>query len=206
MASTFFTDRVVQYPGRVTMTPTGNTNEYDIARAEGNVTEPGTPFNAEAFNGIADEIIQIADDNIITDAELTALEQRLGISGGLSDILNEILDLFGKTLWSGSITSGNITVPGTDKYAAYAVSISGTVCLALRDGNAVSAYGISASTVATSAQQFIKAAVFSISGDTWTLVRAKQTNHNETTTAHSLSSTAMQITKIIGLIPNWGGS
>lgn len=126
--------------------------------------------------------------------------------GRLATILNGILAPFGKTLWSGDdFTSGNITVPGADKYAAYAVTISGTVCLALKDGNTVSVYGVSASTVAASAQQFIKAAVFSISGDTWTLVRAKQTNHNETTTAHSLSSTTMQVTKIVGLIPNWGG-
>ena len=123
----------------------------------------------------------------------------------LGNILNAIVNPFGKTLWSGNIASGDITVPGADEYAAYAVTISGTVCLALKDGNAVSVYGISSSTVAASAQQFIKSAVFSISGDTWTLVRAKQTNHNETTTAHSLSSTAMQVTKIIGLIPNWGG-
>lgn len=56
----YFTDRVVQYPGRVTMTPTGNTNEYDLARAEGNITVAGTPFNADAFNGIADQMILAA--------------------------------------------------------------------------------------------------------------------------------------------------
>lgn len=52
----YFTDRVVQYPGRVTMTPTGNTNEYDLARSEGNVTSEGTPFNAAKFNEIANTI------------------------------------------------------------------------------------------------------------------------------------------------------
>lgn len=52
----YFTDRVVQYPGRVTMTPTGNTNEYDLARSEGNVTAEGTPFNAAKFNEIANTI------------------------------------------------------------------------------------------------------------------------------------------------------
>lgn len=180
MANTYFTNRAVQYPGRVTMTPTGNENEYDLARAEGNVTEPGTPFNADTFNEIANQI--------------------------LADAVAEILNLFGKTLWSGSITSGDITVPGADKYVAYAVTISGSVCIALRDGNTVSVYGITSSTVATSAQQFIKSAVFSISGDTWTLLRTKQTNHNETTTAHSLSSTAMQVTKIVGLVPNGEGT
>lgn len=49
----YFTDRVVQHPGRVKMTPvSGQTNVYDVERQEGTVTEPGTPFNAETFNGI----------------------------------------------------------------------------------------------------------------------------------------------------------
>ena len=49
----YFTDRSVQYPGRVTMMPTGNLNEYDMSRAEGTVSTPGTPFNAATFNEIA---------------------------------------------------------------------------------------------------------------------------------------------------------
>lgn len=53
----YFVDRVVQHPGRVTMTPVaGQTDTYDLARAEGTVTEVGTPFNADTFNGIADEL------------------------------------------------------------------------------------------------------------------------------------------------------
>lgn len=53
----YFTDRVVQYPGRVVMNPvSGEANTYDMSRAEGTVTEEGTPFNAEAFNGIANMI------------------------------------------------------------------------------------------------------------------------------------------------------
>ena len=50
----YFTDRVAQYPGRVTMTPTGQSDTYDMARAEGTVTTPGSPFNAETFNGAID--------------------------------------------------------------------------------------------------------------------------------------------------------
>lgn len=80
MAYNGFTDRVVQYPGRVVMTPVqGEANTYDMSRSEGTVTKEGTPFNAQTFNGIADDIIQTADDNIITDAELTLLENKLGI-------------------------------------------------------------------------------------------------------------------------------
>ena len=57
----YFTDRAVQYPGRVKLIPTGNENEYDLTRAEGTVTTPGTPFNASTFNDIAEDVI---DDTI----------------------------------------------------------------------------------------------------------------------------------------------
>ena len=52
----YFIDRVVQYPGRVKLTPTGTENEYDMERAEGTVTTEGTRFNASTFNGIANTI------------------------------------------------------------------------------------------------------------------------------------------------------
>lgn len=53
----YFEDRVVEHPGRVTMTPVeGELNTYDMSRAEGTVTKPGTPFNADTFNGIANTI------------------------------------------------------------------------------------------------------------------------------------------------------
>ena len=50
----FFKDRIVAHPGRITLTPTGGSNEYDVDRAEGTVTEPGTPFSADVFNGMLD--------------------------------------------------------------------------------------------------------------------------------------------------------
>ena len=53
----YYVDRVVQYPGRVVMTPVaGETNTYDMSRAEGDVTAEGTRFNAAAFNEIANTI------------------------------------------------------------------------------------------------------------------------------------------------------
>lgn len=52
--SNYFTDRVVQHPGRITLTPTGGSDEYDVDRAEGTVITPGTPFNAENMNGVID--------------------------------------------------------------------------------------------------------------------------------------------------------
>lgn len=46
-----FADRVVEFPGRVVLTPVpGETNTYDMTRAEGTVTEEGTPLNAQNLN------------------------------------------------------------------------------------------------------------------------------------------------------------
>ncbi len=55
-----FVDRVVEYPGRVTLTPTGNPDEYDVARSEGTVTEEGTPLNATNLNTIIQDMIDNA--------------------------------------------------------------------------------------------------------------------------------------------------
>ena len=46
-----FTDRIVQYPGRVKMTPvSGQTNVYDMTAQEGTVTTEGTLLNAANLN------------------------------------------------------------------------------------------------------------------------------------------------------------
>lgn len=92
----YFTDRVVEYPGRVIMTPVqGEANTYDMSRAEGNVTIAGTPFNAETFNDIADDIIQDADDNIITSNELQTIATALGVTPEkLYDILDNLVTRF----------------------------------------------------------------------------------------------------------------
>lgn len=50
----YFKDRVVEHPGRVTLTPTGGTNEYDVDRAEGTVSEAGSPINAATLNTAID--------------------------------------------------------------------------------------------------------------------------------------------------------
>lgn len=46
-----FTDRIVQYPGRVELTPvSGQTNVYDMTAQEGTVTTEGTLLNAANLN------------------------------------------------------------------------------------------------------------------------------------------------------------
>lgn len=70
----YFTDRVVEFPGRVQLTEvSGQTDVYDVERAEGAVTETGTPFNAATFNAIAQDIL----DKITEQADrITALENQ----------------------------------------------------------------------------------------------------------------------------------
>jgi len=51
----FFKDRVVEYPGRMKLTPTSADGEYDVTMEEGTVTEEGTPLSAETFNDVIDK-------------------------------------------------------------------------------------------------------------------------------------------------------
>lgn len=45
------TDRIVEYPGRITLTAvSGEADTYDVARAEGTVTQEGTELNATNLN------------------------------------------------------------------------------------------------------------------------------------------------------------
>lgn len=123
----------------------------------------------------------------------------------LYDILNGIVAPFGKSLWSGTWSSGSQTIPSTDKYYAFIVTVAGSPMLAVKDEGVVIAYSITPSSTSGSSAQYIKAAVFNISGNTWTINRIKQLNHNETGTAHTASTTTLNVTRIVGLIPNWGG-
>lgn len=70
----YFTDRITEHPGRIQLTEvSGQTDVYDVERAEGAVTETGTPFNAATFNAIAQDIL----DKITAQADrITELENR----------------------------------------------------------------------------------------------------------------------------------
>lgn len=63
--SRYFTDRIVEYPGRLRLIDVnyGSAEVVDVERAEGAVTNPGTPFSADSFNRIADEILDIEQYN-----------------------------------------------------------------------------------------------------------------------------------------------
>lgn len=85
----YFVDRVVEHPGRVQMTPvSGQSDVYDMARAEGAVTETGTPFNAATFNAIAQDILDkiTAQANRITELENRETVKTVTVSSGTVSI------------------------------------------------------------------------------------------------------------------------
>lgn len=119
----------------------------------------------------------------------------------LGDILNGIMNPFGKELWSGTWSSGTITVPDSDKYFAFVIYIGNNAAICMREGtSALRGYTITATSA--TGTQYVKIFYATTSGNTWTWGFAKQLTHTESSN-HGASAT-QSITKIVGLIPNWG--
>jgi len=81
----YFVDRVTEHPGRVQLTAvSGQADVYDMERAEGAVTEAGTPFNAATFNAIAQDILDkiTAQANRITELENRETVKTVTVSSG----------------------------------------------------------------------------------------------------------------------------
>lgn len=117
----------------------------------------------------------------------------------LGNILNAIIAPFGKTLWTGTWSSGSITVPNADKYCAFIFIQGGEPILALSDGVAIRGIGNSQ----TANASWIRGCNASISGTTLSFENAGQIGHNKS--GNHSAYTQQSITEIIGLIPNWGG-
>jgi hypothetical protein len=49
-------NRNAEFPGRRLLTPTGNPNEFDVARSEGTITTAGDNFNADNMNDLENRI------------------------------------------------------------------------------------------------------------------------------------------------------
>lgn len=81
-----FTDRIVEYPGRVKMTPvSGQTNVYDMTREEGDVYEDGTLLNAANLN------TQTQLDNTVQNLFETAGMASGAYQNGVSDALGFLI-------------------------------------------------------------------------------------------------------------------
>lgn len=51
-----WTDRQSEHPTRRKLVPTGNTNEYDVVRSEGAVSQEGDALNADNLNDLENRI------------------------------------------------------------------------------------------------------------------------------------------------------
>ena len=66
-----FEDRVVEFPGRVILTNVNDPNDVktcDMARAEGEETNPGTPLNADNLNAAIADAVDAAMQEFDIDA------------------------------------------------------------------------------------------------------------------------------------------
>lgn len=68
-----WTDRVVEFPNRVKLTPvSGETNVYDMTMEEGEIEEEGTLLNAQSLNEETNALIDAKLGGIITPANIKA--------------------------------------------------------------------------------------------------------------------------------------
>ena len=82
-----FTDRIVQYPGRVKMTPvSGQTDVYDMTAQEGTVTTEGTLLNAANLN--TQTQLDNAVQNLFETAGMTSGTYQNGVSDALGFLLS----------------------------------------------------------------------------------------------------------------------
>ena len=82
-----FTDRIVQYPGRVKMTPvSGQTNVYDMTREEGDVYTDGTLLNANNLN--TQTQLDNAVQNLFETAGMTSGTYQNGVSDALGFLIS----------------------------------------------------------------------------------------------------------------------
>lgn len=88
-----FTDRVVEHPGRVTLTPvTGQTNVYDMTRNEGEIYADGTLLNATNMNQQTQ--LDNAVETLYTTAGMTGGTYQNEVSDALAYVVDKITPNF----------------------------------------------------------------------------------------------------------------
>lgn len=196
-----FIDRVVQYPGRVSLTPvSGQPNVYDMRQQEGTVHTQGTQLNANNLNK------QTQLDSSV--ASLFSAIQTSTKQNEMSSALNAVyerLKLFDQQLemsvnpW----TSGSCTVVGSNKYRMFmgVVNSGGSSfpMLIVRLNTALIGDVIYTNTTAGSYNQYSMSLRATISGDVWTMQAARQITH--VGTGNHGGGLDLTVTSIRGMIP-----
>ena len=112
--------------------------------------------------------------------------------------LQEYFSLKDKVLWTGSWSSGSITVPDTDKYSEFKVNVGARYVHAIRSGDQLHGTMSFRGSDGTVIYQNVFSA--NISGNSWTISGHGQMGHRMTSDHGSFGNTLI-VTEIIGSEP-----
>lgn len=107
-----------------------------------------------------------------------------------------------KLLWTGNWSGGSITVPNTDEYDVFAVTVfsSGNRILATKNSTKNRVTGILGAALSSNNNQYIDIITASISGNTWTLTNKHEVAH---VSNGNHSPTAIAFSEIYGVVKSF---
>lgn len=120
----------------------------------------------------------------------------------LYNIINAIMAPFGKSLWTGSWSTGDITVTGWSKYSLFLIKSTGNKSLlGYKDGTNLRGFCVAGHKAVMS--HYTETFSASSNGDKLTMEYATFLQH--TASGNHNAGTSITINEIVGLVPNWGG-
>ena len=118
----------------------------------------------------------------------------------LYNIINAIITPFGKSLWTGTWSSGEITVSGSSKYCVFLIGIKDDYsAIGYRSANnSIRIIGGTSS----GDEMYTMGGSIGTNGEKWTLYSCQSFHHRSA--GHTKLSNKT-INSVVGLVPNWGG-